>query len=149
MSTIFKGKIKLLFVDSGYGFIEIPGEKEDVHFNSDGCPEFKSLKRYDRVQFELDTSKEKDNNFIGINVKKTNEEPEIRTGKVKCYFESRGFGFVTTDDEENDVFFHIKNSSLNYFSTGEKVKFQLEKNQRGDVGINLEIIKDDKIQEKE
>src|SRR5579863_7316910 len=54
-------------------------------------------------------------------------------GTVKWFNAAKGFGFIQPDDGGNDVFVHIsavERSSLGSLNEGQKVSFELEKDQR-------------------
>ncbi len=57
-----------------------------------------------------------------------------QTGTVKFFNHSRGFGFITPDDGDKDVFVHItalEKSGLPALDEGAKVTFETEPDSRG------------------
>ena len=55
----------------------------------------------------------------------------MNTGTVKFFNESKGFGFITGEDEK-DVFVHrstIPNGT--YITEGDKVEYEIEESERG------------------
>ena len=56
------------------------------------------------------------------------------TGTVKFFNSSKGYGFITPDDGENDVFVHIsavQQSGLEGLADGQRVQFETEPDRRG------------------
>jgi CspA family cold shock protein len=53
----------------------------------------------------------------------------MTTGTVKFFNATKGFGFITRDDGEKDVYVHISDvekSGLSGLNTGQKVAFNVE-----------------------
>ena len=68
-----------------------------------------------------------------------------QTGIVKFFNAQKGFGFITPDDGEKDVFVHIsavQASGLVSLDEGQKVSFETEADRRGKgpKAINLETL---------
>ena len=56
------------------------------------------------------------------------------TGTVKFFNSSKGYGFITPDDGEKDVFVHIsavQQSGLEGLADGQRVQFETEPDRRG------------------
>ena len=57
----------------------------------------------------------------------------MASGTVKWFNPTKGFGFIQPDDGGNDVFVHIsavERAGLGSLSEGQKVNFELERDQR-------------------
>ena len=62
------------------------------------------------------------------------------TGTVKWFNDSKGFGFLTRDDGEKDVFVHhtaIQGDGFKSLAEGEKVEFDVVQGQKGPAAENV------------
>ena len=58
----------------------------------------------------------------------------MATGKVKWFNESKGFGFITPDDNSKDVFVHFSAIQAKGFRTlaeGQAVSYEVEQGPKG------------------
>jgi CspA family cold shock protein len=68
----------------------------------------------------------------------------MQQGYIKMYDSLKGFGFITTEDEE-DVYFskqdiHPKSKNI-LLKEGLKVGFDIKREMRGDRAVNVRILK--------
>ena len=68
-----------------------------------------------------------------------------QTGTVKFFNSTKGFGFLTPDQGEKDVFVHIsavEQSGLASLEEGMKISFETEPDPRGKgpKAVNLEVV---------
>jgi CspA family cold shock protein len=62
------------------------------------------------------------------------------TGTVKWFNDEKGFGFITRDDGEKDVFCHfsaINGDGFKSLSEGQKVEFDVVDGQKGPAAENV------------
>jgi CspA family cold shock protein len=65
----------------------------------------------------------------------------MATGKVKWFNETKGYGFISSD-EGQDVFVHQSAIQMEGFRTlreGERVAFEVEQGQKGPKAINVKL----------
>jgi CspA family cold shock protein len=62
-------------------------------------------------------------------------------GTVKRWLDERGYGFIETDNENEDVFIHSSEVNGAYsLRQGQEVEFEIESTDRGPKAVNLQII---------
>lgn len=57
-----------------------------------------------------------------------------QTGTVKFFNQTKGFGFITPDQGDKDVFVHlsaVEESGLDSLSEGQRISFETEPDSRG------------------
>ncbi|MGH2570350.1 MAG: cold shock domain-containing protein [bacterium] len=65
------------------------------------------------------------------------------TGVVKWFKEEKGFGFITRDDGQKDVFVHhsaIKMEGFRSLSEGQKVEFEVVQGEKGPAAENVVLV---------
>ena len=71
-----------------------------------------------------------------------------QSGTVKFFKSDKGFGFITPDEGEADVFVHIsavERSGLSSLDSGMRISFETEPDRRGKgpKAVNLQMLEDD------
>jgi len=64
----------------------------------------------------------------------------MATGTVKWFNNAKGYGFVTPDQGEQDIFIHFSAIAMDGYKTlkeGQKVQFELEEGPKGLHATNL------------
>lgn len=68
---------------------------------------------------------------------------EIMRGTVKWFNDARGFGFITPDEGERDLFVHYSQIEGDGFKTlkeGQKVEFEVESSDKGPVANTVRSV---------
>ena len=61
------------------------------------------------------------------------------SGIVRFYNQSKGYGFITPNDNQKKIFMH-QSGTTEELKEGDKVIFDIEKNQRGLNAVNVRKI---------
>lgn len=62
------------------------------------------------------------------------------TGTVKFFNESKGFGFITNDETNKDIFVHVSNLNGVELKDGDSVEYEEAEGRKGMVAVNVSII---------
>lgn len=62
------------------------------------------------------------------------------TGKVKFFNFSKGFGFISPSDSENDIFVH-QSGLVDDIKEDDEVEFEVENGKKGLIAVNVTVIK--------
>ena len=62
----------------------------------------------------------------------------MSTGKVKFYNSAKGFGFITQEDG-NDIFFHISEVQGNEPKDGDSVEFEVGEGNKGPCAMKVTV----------
>lgn len=68
----------------------------------------------------------------------------MATGTVKFFYESKGFGFITSEDSSANIFFHVtdlgSSTSSNALKEGDKVSYELKNIKGVDSAVNIQAL---------
>ncbi len=67
----------------------------------------------------------------------------METGTVKFFDNVKGFGFITIEGTEKDVFVHysaINSDDYKTLNDGDRVQFEIVEGERGDQAANVTVI---------
>lgn len=63
----------------------------------------------------------------------------MSTGTVKFFNNSKGFGFITPDEGNKDVFVHV-NGLIDEIYEGDKVSYEVEESPKGLNAVNVKVV---------
>jgi CspA family cold shock protein len=63
----------------------------------------------------------------------------MSTGTVKFFNDSKGFGFITPDEGDKDVFVHA-NGLVDEIREGDKVSYDVEEGPKGLNAVNVKVV---------
>ena len=61
-------------------------------------------------------------------------------GTVTFFNDSKGYGFIETDDSEDDVFFHMDDIEGPDLEEGQEVEFDIQQTDKGPRAANVERV---------
>lgn len=61
-------------------------------------------------------------------------------GEVKFFHDEKGYGFIETEDTEDDVFFHVNDLDIEEIEEETEVEFDTEEGDQGPKAVNLEEV---------
>jgi CspA family cold shock protein len=67
---------------------------------------------------------------------------EVKTGTVKWFNNSKGYGFITPEEGGKDLFVHMSGIMMEGYKTlsdNQKVSYQVETSDRGPVATNVMV----------
>lgn len=65
----------------------------------------------------------------------------MRTGTIKFFIESKGFGFITDDETGKDIFVHATGVKAEQLNEGDKVNYEEEEGRKGKVAAQVTLAK--------
>lgn len=65
----------------------------------------------------------------------------MRTGTIKFYIESKGYGFITDDETGKDIFVHATGVRAENLKEGDKVNYEEEEGRKGKVAAQVSLVK--------
>ena len=65
----------------------------------------------------------------------------MKEGKVKFFDQIKGFGFITPNDEGEDIFVH-SSGLIDNIKDEDKVQFEIGEGKKGTNAINVRLIND-------
>ena len=68
------------------------------------------------------------------------EREYMQTGKVKFFNAGKGFGFITPDNGDKDVFVHANDTGGAPLADGDKVEFEVVQGKKGPQASNVRVI---------
>jgi CspA family cold shock protein len=64
----------------------------------------------------------------------------MKTGKVKFFIESKGFGFITEDETNEDFFVHVTGLNGVQIQQHDSVEFDTQEGKKGINAVNVKRI---------
>ena len=64
----------------------------------------------------------------------------MATGTVKFFNDQKGFGFIVSDTDKNDVFVHVSAVQTGTLNEGDKVEFEMGEGQKGPCAVNVKTV---------
>jgi len=64
----------------------------------------------------------------------------MQTGTVKFFNAGKGFGFITPDGGEKDVFVHANDIGGAQLNDGDKVEFEVVEGRKGPQASNVKVV---------
>ena len=64
----------------------------------------------------------------------------MATGTVDFFHSRKGYGFISTDDTDDDVFFHMEDVGGPDLEEGQEVEFDIDQAPKGPRATNLQRV---------
>ena len=66
----------------------------------------------------------------------------MRTGTVKFFNESKGYGFITDEETGKDIFVHASGIRAEELREGDRVSYEEEEGRKGKVTAQVAVLED-------
>ncbi|MDD3003372.1 cold shock domain-containing protein [Flavobacterium sp.] len=66
----------------------------------------------------------------------------MRTGTVKFFNESKGYGFITDEETGKDIFVHASGIRAEELREGDRVSYEEEEGRKGKVAAQVAVMED-------
>jgi len=66
----------------------------------------------------------------------------MRTGTVKFFNESKGYGFITDEETGKDIFVHASGINAEELREGDRVSYEEEEGRKGKVAAKVAVLED-------
>ncbi len=66
----------------------------------------------------------------------------MRTGTVKFFNESKGYGFITDEETGQDIFVHASGIRAEELREGDRVSYEEEEGRKGKVAAQVAVLED-------
>ena len=66
----------------------------------------------------------------------------MRTGTVKFFNESKGYGFITDEETGKDIFVHASGIRAEELREGDRVRYEEEEGRKGKVAAQVAVLED-------
>ena len=66
----------------------------------------------------------------------------MRTGTVKFFNESKGYGFITDEETGKDIFVHASGIRAEELREGDRVSYEEEEGRKGKVAAQVSVLED-------
>ena len=139
----YQGRVKWFSEKRGYGFIQIDDEEVFIHRSTLVSFGISKLQNEDIVTVSLLVSDRGRIVETLYGVERPPISPELMAvepdegevmAEVKFFNNHKGYGFIVTDEDEDDIFIHFRILEKNGFSMleqGQKILVRLEDSDRG------------------
>ena len=146
-----QGKVKWFSEKRGYGFIQIDDEEVFIHRSTLMAFGIAKLQNEDVVTVSLTSSERGRIVDTLYGVERPPIPPELMAdtpddgeviAEVKFFNNHKGYGFIVTDVEEEDIFVHFRILEQNGFSMleqGQKLLVRLEDSDRGKQVVTIRL----------
>ena len=64
----------------------------------------------------------------------------MRTGTVKFFNESKGYGFITDEETGKDIFVHASGINAEELREGDRVSYEEEEGRKGKVAAKVAVV---------
>ncbi|CAF0914317.1 unnamed protein product [Adineta steineri] len=146
------GSVKRWTEERGFGFIRRSNGGPDLFCHTRSLKDgLRSLDEGQLVEFRIQrTDKGEEARDVSIfnedspsnQRQETTSNPDERyTGTVRKWIGEKGFGFITRDNGDSDVFVHIRNLSdgTMQLEEGQQVEFNIVSNEKGETAQNVTV----------